>query len=160
MPLNFNGTSIDDLRLNGTSIDVLKLNGTTVWERATADLVPTPNFDVYRSGATCTATITFKTDKTYEGTASAGASRTGTYSGIWLDGGTAADYQIRLTATTGSFTTNAASSYVTMSSNRSATLDSGIGSSSVTFKVDIRRVSDLVVVHTETGCVMTAERTA
>lgn len=137
-----------------------KFSGTwqLVWQNAIADLVPTPNFDVYRPSVSCTATVTFSGDGSWTGSASAGASISGTYSGIWLDGGSPSDFEMQLVPTAGSFTTNDLSSYVAMSSDRAASIASGPGESSVTYTANIRRASDLVVVHSETGCFMSAER--
>jgi hypothetical protein len=107
---------------------------------------------------TATAAIRFNTDGTITKTGSGNGSLS------WFtptSAGIGSSFWVKLTATSGAFSTNAASSFVQMSSNRLANLQQiGAGSAAVTFTIEIASDSGgSNLVFTRTGntlsCVVT-----
>jgi len=72
--------------------------------------------------------------------------------GVWLNIGAAGDYQVRLTPTFGTFDTGTTDSWLTLSSTRSWTKSVMVGGGSGIAEgtLEIRRVSDSVVLDTAT----------
>jgi hypothetical protein len=73
---------------------------------------------------------------------------------VWLNSGAAGDYQVRLTPTSGTFDTGTTGSWLTLSSTRPWTKSivpgGGSGLESAEGTLEIRRVSNLVVLDTAT----------
>jgi hypothetical protein len=119
-------------------------------------LSPVPSGSRYVAGGPATATFQILATGAWNHSASG---TTGN-SGNWVTGTfTASDYQVRLTPTSGSFTSNTASSFVSLGSTQTATVTRGAsaGVTTIVYTVEIRRTSDSVVVSTTTGCQLVAD---
>lgn len=100
-------------------------------------------------GASSTASLTLNSAGTYSSSGNVAAP-----SGTWLLSGSGANFESRATVTSGTLTSGTANTWEALSSNRSwsKTDSSSVGASplTVTFTLEIRRVSDSVVVTSST----------
>lgn len=110
------------------------------------------------AGVAATASLTFNTDGsiTAVNTVNNGGTNPGSASWFRPVGGTPGNnYFIRYTPTVGTFTSNAASSFVALSSNRTCSKSATTGTASVTFTIEIATDSGGTnIVFTSTGNVL------
>jgi hypothetical protein len=84
---------------------------------------------------------------------------TTTFMGSWSNGAPAADYQVRFVVLTGTLQSGSNNVWESLSTTRSWAKGAALGTmQEVTFYVEFRRASDLVVVETQTGGYLRCDR--
>lgn len=92
-----------------------------------------------------------------DGSFTVGSGTSGTSYSTWLGSGTASNFDIRVTATSGSFTSGSNGVWENLGSSRSWSKGAASGIQTVTFTVEIRNASTLSVLGTSTGCTLTCD---
>lgn len=141
------------------------VNVSGTWKQFfSADSVYIPHLAVYglTIGSDCTVAITFGSN--------GALTSTGELSGEpdalswWTgnpDAAIGAAYELRITVTSGAFSSGTTGSWVALSASPGYTKTQILpGNSTVVFTVEIRRASDSVVMLTKTGCSIQAEAAA